>query len=54
MKEKNAILIFKGILEGLLEMSKKKYVHRDLKLENIMFDKKENFSIKLVDFGFTE
>lgn len=32
-------------------MHKQSCVHRDLKLENILFDKNEN--VKLVDFGFT-
>ena len=30
------------------------FVHRDLKLENIMLESKENYIIKLVDFGFAE
>lgn len=35
-------------------MHNKGYVHRDLKLENIMICKKDLWDIKLVDFGFTE
>jgi serine/threonine protein kinase len=30
------------------------YVHRDLKLENIMIESKETYLVKLVDFGFAE
>ena len=30
------------------------FVHRDLKLENIMMESNENLQIKLVDFGFAE
>lgn len=29
-------------------------MHRDLKLENIMMKSKDNYIIKLVDFGFAE
>lgn len=35
-------------------MHKNNYVHRDLKLENIMIENKENLNCKLVDFGFAE
>lgn len=30
------------------------FVHRDLKLENIMMETKDSMHIKLVDFGFAE
>lgn len=30
------------------------FVHRDLKLENIMIESKDPLQIKLVDFGFAE
>ena len=30
------------------------FVHRDLKLENIMLKSKDSWEIKLVDFGFAE
>jgi serine/threonine protein kinase len=30
------------------------FVHRDLKLENIMFRDKGSLDVKIVDFGFSE
>ena len=35
-------------------MHKKNFVHRDLKLENIMLENKDSLACKLVDFGFSE
>lgn len=35
-------------------MHRNEYVHRDLKLENILLDNNETFSCKLIDFGFAE
>ena len=29
------------------------YIHRDLKLENILLEDKEDLTIKVTDFGFT-
>lgn len=36
------------------EYRRHEFVHRDLKLENIMLESRENYVIKLVDFGFAE
>ena len=33
---------------------RKEYVHRDLKLENIMLENDEGYDVKLIDFGFAE
>ena len=54
IKEKKAVLIFKGVFEGLQEMHFNNFVHRDLKLENIIVENKETLNCKLVDFGFAE
>lgn len=43
--------IFAQLVGAVSYVHKQSCVHRDLKLENILFDKHEN--VKLVDFGFT-
>ena len=43
--------IFTQLVGAVAYVHKQSCVHRDLKLENILFDKHEN--VKLVDFGFT-
>ena len=37
------------ILDGLNSLHSRKFIHIDIKLSNIMFDKNEN--IKIIDFG---
>lgn len=53
--EAEAATIVRKILEAVAYMHKQKVVHRDLKLENVMFDKdpKEDptAEIKIIDFG---
>lgn len=48
--EKDAKVYFKQILEAVEHCHVKNVVHRDLKCENILFDK--DMMIKLSDFGF--
>jgi len=50
LKEKYAKILFKRILKGVQAMHNIKICHRDIKLENILFD--ENFNPKICDFGF--
>ncbi|CAD8141244.1 unnamed protein product [Paramecium octaurelia] len=54
LTEKQIAQLIKGILDALFEMHSNGFVHRDLKLENIMMESTENLQIKLVDFGFAE
>ena len=46
-------VIMKHILYALSYMHKMGYAHRDIKLENIMYENKDNYSCKIIDFGFT-
>ena len=50
MPEPQCKLIFKQIVEALKYMHSKKKAHRDLKLDNILFDGE---TIKIIDFGFS-
>lgn len=50
--EKMAIDICRNILLGIDFMHSRKVIHRDIKLQNIMFRKKGDFNtLKIVDFG---
>ncbi len=49
--ERQCKLIFAKILSIVKALHKKDICHRDLKLDNFLFD--ENFVIKLCDFGFS-
>ncbi len=46
--EKEALVIFGQIIQGMSAMKDKKIIHRDLKPENIMF---KDGKAKIVDFG---
>lgn len=53
IKESTAVLIFTQILESLSYLHSKQLCHRDIKLENYIFQNKKTFHLKLVDFGLT-
>jgi len=53
MKEKEARPLFKQLVDTVLYCHSKKIAHRDIKLENIMYDRKKN-RVKLIDFGLSE
>ncbi|KAL4506793.1 hypothetical protein ABPG72_001214 [Tetrahymena utriculariae] len=51
LHELEAKVIFRQILEAVLYLHKKRVIHRDIKLENILIN--SNRKIKLIDFGFS-
>lgn len=52
LSENEARKLFEEILKAVEFMHKEQIVHRDLKLENIMFAHGTSSTLKLIDFGF--
>ena len=54
VKESIAKTIIKQVMDGLYYLHSHNVVHRDIKLENLMFSSTEEgcFDVKLIDFGF--
>lgn len=52
--EQQAAEVIKNVADALYFLHHNEYVHRDLKLENILLVDKDKFSCKLIDFGFAE
>jgi len=50
----DAAYVIRQLLEAIMHLHSRNILHRDLKPENVlMFSKdKDNFKIKLADFGF--
>ena len=53
--EKDAAIIFKQIISAINYCHAQGIVHRDLKMENVLFlEKKGNLDIQIIDFGLSE
>ena len=44
-------MIIKQVMQGLLTCHEKGIIHRDLKMENVLFTNTDYKQIKIVDFG---
>jgi MAP/microtubule affinity-regulating kinase len=51
LEEPEAKRVFRQLLEGIKYCHSRCITHRDIKLENILLDEKNN--IKIIDFGFS-
>lgn len=53
-KESEAVEIVRQLLEALRYLHQNSFMHRDIKLENILFVSKQktDLRVKLIDFGF--
>jgi serine/threonine protein kinase len=52
LNEQESKHIIKQVIDAVSYLHEMNICHRDLKLENIMFDKVGGFDVKLIDFGF--
>ena len=52
--EKNIKYIMKQLLEMLEYLDKKNIMHRDIKIDNLIFRNKKSWDLVLIDFGFAE
>ena len=51
--EKEAAEVMRQLLSALFYLHEREIIHRDLKLENLVYQDKEQKAIKLIDFGET-
>ena len=51
--EADAIIIMRGILNGVQYLHRKDIIHRDLKPDNILFADENLESLKIIDFGLS-
>lgn len=54
--ERQAAMIIRQVIYAISYMHKRQCVHKDLKIENILFesDDPDNFTVKLIDFGLAK
>jgi maternal embryonic leucine zipper kinase len=52
LPEEQCKVVFKQIVSAIAYMHKRGYCHRDLKLDNILYNNNTQ-TVKLIDFGFS-
>lgn len=50
--EEAAADVARQVLHALVYLHSRRVVHRDVKLENLMYERKDGDTVKLIDFGF--
>ena len=50
--EKEAAFIIQSVIQTLMQLHEKQIIHRDIKLENIVYDSKSR-QLRLIDFGLS-
>ena len=53
LTENEVSRVMKSLLDGVHYIHEKDYIHRDLKPENVMISRKNNYNVKIVDFGLS-
>jgi len=52
-KESEAALVIKQVLQAVEHLHRQGIVHRDIKLENLVYESKQRDKVKLIDFGLS-